>query len=73
VLLICAAVSVLVMVGFAVVAKTTNVAMRRLALEPWSVLLFFGIADDRDDEAAARRRRLRVVAPRHRDLPRHPL
>jgi hypothetical protein len=55
VLLIALVVLALAVLGFAVVAKVVQVAMRRLSLEPMSVLLFFGVAEEPADELSVRR------------------
>jgi hypothetical protein len=56
VLLPLAVVAVLFLLGCIAVAWSTGAAMRQLGLEPWKVLLWFGLAEAPVDELAARRR-----------------
>jgi len=56
VLLVAAAVLGLLVFGVAVVGKVVQIAMRRLGLDPMSVLLFFGLAEAPADDLAVRRR-----------------
>ena len=41
--------------GALIVGRVAHVAMRRLGLEFWSVMLWFGIAEAQPDELSARR------------------
>jgi hypothetical protein len=50
-----AVVLVLSTAGVAVVAVTARVAMRKLRLDLWDVLLWLGLAESPVDESAARR------------------
>ena len=45
----------LTMIGVVAIAKVAHVAMRRLGLELFDVLLWLGLAEDRHDELSARR------------------
>jgi hypothetical protein len=55
VLLPLAVVGVLYLLGFVAVAWVGGLAMKRLGLEPWKILLWFGLAEAQADELAARR------------------
>jgi hypothetical protein len=55
VLLIAATVAVLYCLGSLLVATVAHAAMKRLGVEFWSLLLWFGLAEAREDELAARR------------------
>ena len=68
-LLIAIAFLVLTVIGFAIVAKATQIAMRRLGAEPMAVLLFFGLAEAPRDELAARRAARRRQARPARSVP----
>jgi hypothetical protein len=62
VLAITAVVLLLGGVGCLVVAKVAHIAMKRLGLDLWDVLLWLGLAEARTDDLAARRSvRLAVV------------
>jgi hypothetical protein len=50
--------------GVLIVAKVAHVAMRRLGLELWGVLLWLGLAEDPVDELAARRAGLQSARAR---------
>jgi hypothetical protein len=56
VLLVAAAVLALLVLGVVVVGKVVQIVMRRLGLDPMSVLLFFGIAEAPADDLPVRRR-----------------
>ena len=51
-----ASVLILSAVGFFLVGLVVRAAMRRLRLEPWAVLVWFGVAETVGDEVSARRR-----------------
>jgi hypothetical protein len=57
---------VLAALGCAVLARVIQIAMRRLALEPMSVLLFFGLAEEQADELSVRRAAPMAAARRTR-------
>ena len=48
-------VAALYCLGYLLVAKAMHAVMKRLGLEFWSVLLWFGLAEAPADELAARR------------------
>lgn len=54
-LLIVAAVGVLFLLGACAVVKVAHVTARRLGLDPWTALVWLGIADAPVDELAAKR------------------
>jgi hypothetical protein len=55
VLLPLAVAAVLFPLGFIAVARVARVAMTRLGLEPWTVLVWFGLAEAAADDLAAMR------------------
>jgi hypothetical protein len=72
VLAITAVVLLLSAAGCVIVAKVTHAAMKRLGLEFWSVLFWFGLADAPVSEMVVRnsaRRRHRSDAAATRPLP----
>jgi hypothetical protein len=48
-------VAVLYLVGFIAVAWIAGAAVKRLGLDPWKVLLWFGLAEAPVDETTSRR------------------
>lgn len=52
--------------GVVAVTKVTDLALTRLGLERWSVLLWFGLAEAPFDELAARRRSAELREQRRR-------
>jgi hypothetical protein len=55
VLLPLAVAAVLFPLGFVAVARVAGAAMTRLGLEPWTVLLWFGLAEAPVDDLVAKR------------------